>query len=67
LKPYGESLEIEKFGLKKTLEVFKDIALTIHFTDHHGIYHRDLKPANIVIHNGRGILIDWGISTTGGK
>ena len=49
-----------------TLCVFRDITTAINHAFALKIYHRDIKPSNVIVHNGHGYLIDWGIATSGG-
>ena len=49
------------------LACLHDVAQTMKLADSHGILHRDVKPLNIVVHNGCGYLIDWGVAVEGSE
>ena len=52
--------------IRTILCVFRDITTAINHASALKIYHRDIKPANLIIHDGHGYLIDWGVATSGG-
>ncbi|CAG8503556.1 10779_t:CDS:10 [Paraglomus brasilianum] len=62
IKPYGEHLEISKHGLRVVLGAIRDVAEAMKLASQHNILHRDIKPSNIILFNGHGYLIDWGIA-----
>lgn len=40
----------------------RDIAEALAHAHDRGIVHRDLKPSNILLHDGRAVLLDWGLA-----
>ncbi|RPB27770.1 hypothetical protein L211DRAFT_845789 [Terfezia boudieri ATCC MYA-4762] len=67
MKPYGKHLELSNDGIGVILGCLYDVARTMELAASYHIFHRDIKPSNIVIHNGCGYLIDWGVATEGSE
>ncbi|KAF8424469.1 kinase-like domain-containing protein [Terfezia claveryi] len=63
MKPYGKQLELSNDGIGVILGCLYDVARTMELAASYHIFHRDIKPSNIVLHNGCGYLIDWGVAT----
>ena len=59
--PYGQHPTLSFHELRTILCVFRDITTAINHTSAQLIYHRDIKPANLIVHDGHGYLIDWGL------
>ncbi|RPB19639.1 hypothetical protein L211DRAFT_853024 [Terfezia boudieri ATCC MYA-4762] len=62
---YGKHLQLSNDGIGVIIGCLYDVARTLAALYH--IFHRDIKPSNIVIHNGCGYLIDWGMETEGSE
>ncbi|KAJ3038357.1 hypothetical protein HDV00_000778 [Rhizophlyctis rosea] len=63
MSPLGEHLEAVKHGVRQCISAMKDVLNTLAVLASHGIIHRDVSYGNIVLHNGKGILIDFHAST----
>ena len=67
IKPYGKHLELLNDGIDVILACLHDVARTIKLAASNVILHRDIKPSNIVVYEGRGYLIDWGVAAEGSE
>ncbi len=59
--PLAARLE-EGLGLRSALTVLADVAAALHYAHQRGLVHRDVKPANILVADGRGLLVDFGMA-----
>ena len=59
-----DELIAERHGLseKAMLRYARDIAMALADMHKSGMLHLDLKPANVMLHEGRAVLIDFGLS-----
>ncbi len=54
---------LERFGLRRLLDVFLQTCQAIEYAHARGVIHRDLKPANIMVGDfGEVLLMDWGVA-----
>jgi serine/threonine protein kinase len=67
--PYvrGESLRDKltrepQLGLEEALRITTQIAGALEYAHRQGVVHRDIKPENILLHEGEGMLADFGIA-----
>jgi eukaryotic-like serine/threonine-protein kinase len=72
--PYveGESLR-DRIRREKQLPVDEavrlavEVASALDYAHRHGVVHRDIKPENILLHDGRGLVADFGIALAASK
>jgi hypothetical protein len=63
--PWIEGPGLESLlGTAAGLHALIDVARALRHAHRMGIVHRDLKPANVLTHEGRAVLIDWGLAAT---
>lgn len=55
-----ECIERGTIGPEKCVQVLSDVADALHYFNKRGIVHNDVKERNVLVHNGRGLLIDFG-------
>jgi formylglycine-generating enzyme required for sulfatase activity len=68
--PYIQGVTLERFLIQKgalsekaARRVFAGLADGLARAHERGVQHRDIKPANIILqHDGKAVLIDWGLS-----
>jgi eukaryotic-like serine/threonine-protein kinase len=67
--PYveGESLRqrIERerqLSIPEAVRIAREVADALDYAHRHGVIHRDIKPENILLHDGRALVSDFGIS-----
>src|SRR6185436_4690107 len=54
---------LERFGLRRLLDVFLQVCQAIEYAHARGVIHRDLKPANIMVGDfGEVLVADWGVA-----
>jgi Protein kinase domain len=54
---------LERFGLRRLLDVFLQVCQAIEYAHARGVIHRDLKPANIMVGDfGEVLVMDWGVA-----
>lgn len=59
----GDQGYIDRFPLRKLLEIFIYICNAVSYANSKNVFHRDLKPANIMVGNrGKVYLVDWGLA-----
>ncbi|MHC4108598.1 MAG: serine/threonine-protein kinase, partial [Planctomycetota bacterium] len=58
-----ERLEREKqLGIEEAVRLTTDIADALEYAHGQNVIHRDIKPENILLHNGRPMVVDFGIA-----
>src|SRR5688572_9841077 len=76
--PYieGESLRArlvreKQLPVDEAIRIGREVADALSYAHRHGVIHRDVKPENILLHDGRGLVADFGIalavSSAGGR
>ena len=67
--PYIEGITIrEKLnretqcGVDEAIRITREIADALDYAHRHGVVHRDIKPENILLHDGRAMVMDFGIA-----
>ena len=67
--PYIEGITIrEKLdretqcGVDEAVRIAREIADALDYAHRHGVIHRDIKPENILLHDGRAMVMDFGIA-----
>jgi hypothetical protein len=54
---------LERFGLRRLLDVFLHVCQAIEYAHARGVIHRDLKPDNIMVGDfGEVLVADWGVA-----
>ncbi|MDP1860884.1 MAG: protein kinase [Gemmatimonadaceae bacterium] len=51
-----------QFGVDEALRIAREIADALDYAHRHGVIHRDIKPENILLHDGRAMVMDFGIA-----
>jgi serine/threonine-protein kinase len=51
-----------QFGIDEALRITTDVADALDYAHRHGVIHRDIKPENILLHDGRPMVMDFGIA-----
>ena len=67
--PYieGETLRARldretQLGVDEAVRIARDVADALDYAHRHGVIHRDIKPENILLHDGRPMVVDFGIA-----
>ena len=67
--PYveGETLRAKldhetQLGVDEAVRITRDVADALDYAHRHGVIHRDIKPENILLHDGRPMVVDFGIA-----
>lgn len=56
-----------RFPLRRLMEIFHRVCLTVAYAHDQGVMHRDLKPANLMLGAyGEVYVIDWGLAQSNG-
>jgi serine/threonine protein kinase/tetratricopeptide (TPR) repeat protein len=63
----GESLRDrlnreKRLPVEDAVKLGRDIAAALDYAHRHGVVHRDIKPENVMLHEGEGIVTDFGIA-----
>ena len=51
-----------QFGVDEAVRIAREIADALDYAHRNGVIHRDIKPENILLHDGRAIVMDFGIA-----
>ncbi len=51
-----------QFGIDEAVCITREIADALDYAHRRGIIHRDIKPENILLHDGRAMVMDFGIA-----
>jgi len=51
-----------QFGIEEALKITNEVADALDYAHRHGVIHRDIKPENILLHDGRPMVMDFGIA-----
>jgi len=51
-----------QFGIDEAIRVAREVADALDYAHRHGVVHRDIKPENILLHDGRAMVMDFGIA-----
>ena len=51
-----------QFGVDEAVRIAREVADALDYAHRHGVIHRDIKPENILLHDGRPMVMDFGIA-----
>src|SRR5690242_17491394 len=51
-----------QFGVDEAVRIAREVADALDYAHRRGVIHRDIKPENILLHDGRAIVMDFGIA-----
>src|SRR5512142_373363 len=51
-----------QLGVDESVRIATEIADALDYAHRHGVIHRDIKPENILLHDGRPMVMDFGIA-----
>jgi serine/threonine-protein kinase len=51
-----------QLGIEEAVRITTDVADALDYAHRHGVIHRDIKPENILLHDGRPMVMDFGIA-----
>ena len=51
-----------QFGVDEAVRITLEVADALDFAHRRGVIHRDIKPENILLHDGRAMVMDFGIA-----
>jgi eukaryotic-like serine/threonine-protein kinase len=51
-----------QFGIDEAVRIAREVADALDYAHRHGVIHRDIKPENILLHDGRAMVMDFGIA-----
>ncbi len=51
-----------QLGVDEAVRIANDVAGALDYAHRHGVIHRDIKPENILLHDGRPMVADFGIT-----
>ncbi len=51
-----------QLGVDEAVKITTEIADALDYAHRHGVIHRDIKPENILLHDGRPMVMDFGIA-----
>src|ERR1043165_424732 len=69
IMPYSEGETIREklnretqFGVDDAVRIACEVADALDYAHRHSVIHRDIKPENILLHDGRAMVMDFGIA-----
>jgi serine/threonine-protein kinase len=51
-----------QLGIDDAVRITREVADALDYAHRHGVIHRDIKPENILLHDGRAMVMDFGIA-----
>jgi Tol biopolymer transport system component/tRNA A-37 threonylcarbamoyl transferase component Bud32 len=51
-----------QFGVEEAVRITREVADALDYAHRHGVIHRDIKPENLLVHDGRAMVMDFGIA-----
>ncbi|HTI61888.1 MAG TPA: protein kinase [Gemmatimonadaceae bacterium] len=51
-----------QFSVDDAIRIAREVADALDYAHRHGVIHRDIKPENILLHDGRALVMDFGIA-----
>ncbi|HJQ67210.1 MAG TPA: serine/threonine-protein kinase, partial [Gemmatimonadales bacterium] len=51
-----------QLGIEEAIRITTQVADALDYAHRHGVIHRDIKPENILLHDGRPMVVDFGIA-----
>src|SRR6185369_5868556 len=51
-----------QFGVDEAIRIAREVADALDYAHRQGVIHRDIKPENILLHDGRAMVMDFGIA-----
>jgi len=51
-----------QLGIDEAVKIAAEVADALDYAHRHGVIHRDIKPENILLHDGRPMVMDFGIA-----
>jgi serine/threonine-protein kinase len=51
-----------QLGVDEAIRIAREVADALDYAHRHGVIHRDIKPENILLHDGRAMVMDFGIA-----
>src|SRR5690349_8807468 len=51
-----------QFGVDEAVRIAREVGDALDYAHRHGVIHRDIKPENILLHDGRPMVMDFGIA-----
>ncbi|MFN2317940.1 MAG: protein kinase [Gemmatimonadales bacterium] len=51
-----------QLGVAEAVRITREVADALDYAHRHGVIHRDIKPENILLHDGRAMVMDFGIA-----
>ena len=51
-----------QFGVDESIRLAREVAEALDYAHRRGIIHRDIKPENVLLHDGRAMVMDFGIA-----
>jgi serine/threonine-protein kinase len=51
-----------QLGVDESIRIAREVADALDYAHRHGVIHRDIKPENILLHDGRALVMDFGIA-----
>jgi eukaryotic-like serine/threonine-protein kinase len=51
-----------QLGVEESVRIATEVADALDYAHRHGVIHRDIKPENVLLHDGRAMVMDFGIA-----
>jgi serine/threonine-protein kinase len=51
-----------QLGVEEAVRITREVADALDYAHRHGVIHRDIKPENLLLHDGRAMVMDFGIA-----